>query len=163
MPYLKKRLNIMKNKTNIDYDDLCYLIASEVQCRASVNSVKRYLHGLYKVILRQLELNQRIYIKGFGTFEIKERKSGERLINNPNNNIKQIYYVKPRKFISFKAASKFDHSINEGNFKLITDDSDAALRRKDRKVPMRIRNKTVIDLLNIAEKRNRKKKEKEGY
>ena len=160
MPYLKKKPNIMKNNININYDDLCYLIASEVQCRASVGSVKRYLRGLYKVILRQLELNQRIYIKGFGTFEIKERKSGERLINNPNNNIKQIYYVKPRKFISFKAASKFNHSINEGDFRLISDSSDAVLRRKDRKVPIRIRNKTVVDLINIAEKRSRKKKEK---
>ena len=50
----------MKNKNNLNYDDLCNLIANEVQHKASVDSVKRYLHGLYKVILRQLELNQRI-------------------------------------------------------------------------------------------------------
>lgn len=148
----------MKNKNNLNYDDLCNLIANEVQHKASVDSVKRYLHGLYKVILRQLELNQRIYIKGFGTFELKERKSGERLINNPKNNKKQIYYVKPRYFVSFKAASKFDHSINEGEFKLITDGKDATLRKKDRKVPINIHNKTIVDLLNIAERRKRKKR-----
>jgi nucleoid DNA-binding protein len=149
----------MKNKNNLDYDDLCNLIANEIQHKASVESVKRYLHGLYKVILRQLELNQRIYIKGFGTFEVKERKSGERLINNPKNNKKQIYYVKPRKFISFKAASKFSHSINEGDFKLISDEKDATLRRMDRKVPINIHTNTIVDLLNIAERR----KKKRGY
>jgi nucleoid DNA-binding protein len=145
----------MKNNKNIDFDDLCNLIANDVQHKATIESVKRYLRGLYKVILRQLELNQRIYIKGFGTFEIKERKSGERLINNPKNNKKQIYYVEPRYFVSFKASSRLDHSINEGNFNLITDSRDATLRKQDRKVPINIHNKTIVDLLKLAEKRRK--------
>ena len=143
-------------KNDIDYDDLCNLIANEVS-GASPTSVDRYLYGLYKVILRQLELNQRINIKGFGTFEIKERKSGERLINNPKNNKKQIYYVKPRYSISFKAASKFDYSVNENNFKIVSDKKNARLNRESRKVLINAKNKTIIDLLNIA---NRRKEER---
>ena len=134
-------------KNDISYDDLCNLIANEV-IMASPNSVDRYLHGLYKVILRQLELNQRINIKGFGTFEIKERKSGERLINNPKNNKKQIYYVEPKYSITFKAASKFDYSVNENNFKIVSDKTNARLNRENRKVPIYNKTKTITDLLN---------------
>ena len=60
MPLSKKKQNIMKNN-DISYDDLCNLIANEISHRsASPNSVNVYLRALYKVILRQLELNQRI-------------------------------------------------------------------------------------------------------
>ena len=79
----------MKNN-DISYDDLCNLIANEIPYQTSQERVNNYLHALYKVILRQLELNQRINIKNFGTFEIKERKSGERLINNPRNNTEAV-------------------------------------------------------------------------
>ena len=156
MPLLKKKQNIMKNN-DISYDDLCNLIANEISHRsASPNSVNVYLRALYKVILRQLELNQRINIKGFGTFEIKERKSGERLINNPKNNQKQVYYVEPRYSISFKAASNFDYSVNENNFKIVSDKRNATLNRENRKPPVRTRTKRITDLINKANKRKGK-------
>lgn len=156
MPVLKKKQNIMKNN-DISYDDLCNLIANEVPRKsASPNSVSVYLRALYKVILRQLELNQRINIKGFGTFEIKERKSGERLINNPKNNQKQIYYVEPRYSISFKAASNFDYSVNENNFKIVSDSRNATLNKENRKVPVRTKTKRISDLINKANKRKGK-------
>ena len=146
----------MKNN-DISYDDLCNLIANEVPHKsASPNSVSVYLRALYKVILRQLELNQRINIKGFGTFEIKERKSGERLINNPQNNQKQVYYVEPRYSISFKAASNFDYSVNENNFKIVSDKRNATLNRENRKSPVRTRTKRITDLINKANKRKGK-------
>ena len=146
----------MKNN-DISYDDLCNLIANEVaHGSASPNSVNLYLSALYKVILRQLELNQRINIKGFGTFEIKERKSGERLINNPKNNQKQVYYVEPRYSISFKAASNFDYSVNENNFKIVSDKRNATLNRESRKPPVRTRTKRITDLINKANKRKGK-------
>ena len=146
----------MKNN-DISYDDLCNLIANEISHRsASPNSVNVYLRALYKVILRQLELNQRINIKGFGTFEIKERKSGERLINNPKNNQKQVYYVEPRYSISFKAASNFDYSVNENNFKIVSDKRNATLNREGRKPPVRTRTKRITDLINKANKRKGK-------
>ena len=156
MPVLKKKQNIMKNN-DISYDDLCNLIANEVPRKsASPNSVSVYLRALYKVILRQLELNQRINIQGFGTFEIKERKSGERLINNPQTNEKQIYYVEPRYSISFKAASNFDYSVNENNFKIVSDSRNATLNKENRKVPVRTKTKRISDLINKANKRKGK-------
>lgn len=146
----------MKNNRDISYDDLCNLIANEIPYQTSQERVNNYLHALYKVILRQLELNQRINIKGFGVFEIKERKSGERLINNPKNNQKQIYYIEPRYSISFKAASNFDYSVNENNFKIVSDSRNATLNRASRKVPAKVKTKRVIDLINKANKRKGK-------
>ena len=155
MPLLKKRQSIMKN--DISYDDLCNLIANEVPRKsASPTSVSAYLRALYKVILRQLELNQRINIQGFGTFEIKERKSGERLINNPQTNEKQIYYVEPRYSISFKAASNFDYSVNENDFKIVSDKRNNTLNRENRKPVIRSKTKRVTDLINKANKRKGK-------
>ena len=144
-------------KNDISYDDLCNLIANEVPRKsASPTSVSAYLRALYKVILRQLELNQRINIQGFGTFEIKERKSGERLINNPQTNEKQVYYVKPRYSISFKAASNFDYSVNENDFKIVSDKRNNTLNRENRKSVIRSKTKRVTDLINKANKRKGK-------
>ena len=144
-------------KNDISYDDLCNLIANEVPRKsASPTSVSAYLRALYKVILRQLELNQRINIQGFGTFEIKERKSGERLINNPQTNEKQIYYVEPRYLISFKAASNFDYSVNENDFKIVSDKRNNTLNRENRKPVIRSKTKRVTDLINKANKRKGK-------
>ena len=144
-------------KNDISYDDLCNLIANEVPRKsASPTSVSAYLRALYKVILRQLELNQRINIQGFGTFEIKERKSGERLINNPQTNEKQVYYVEPRYSISFKAASNFDYSVNENDFKIVSDKRNNTLNRENRKPVIRSKTKGVTDLINKANKRKGK-------
>ena len=151
----------MKNN-DISYDDLCNLIANEVPHDTSLDTVNMYLRALYKVILRQLELNHRINIKGFGTFEIKERKSGERLINNPKNNKKEVYYVEPRYSISFKAASNFDYSVNENDFKLISDKKNNALNRKNRKPKHNIRSKKIPDLLKIANRNKEKGLNKNG-
>ena len=144
-------------KNDISYDDLCNLIANEVPRKsASPTSVSAYLRALYKVILRQLELNQRINIQGFGTFEIKERKSGERLKNNPQTNEKQVYYVEPRYSISFKAASNFDYSVNENDFKIVSDKRNNTLNRENRKPVIRSKTKRVTDLINKANKRKGK-------
>ena len=77
-----------------------------------------------------------------------------RLINNPQNNEKQLYYVEPRYSISFKAASNFDYSVNENNFKLISDAKNAELNRKNRKAFNKT--KRTIDLINKANKRKGK-------
>ena len=144
---------------DISYDDLCNLIALKTHNgKASPKSVDNYLQATYKVILDQLKLNNRICIKGFGIFEIKDRKSGERIINNPNkNNEKQLVYVKPRKSITFKAAKKFDISVNENNFNLASDKKIRNVGRDYRKKLYSSKNgnrfKNVVDLLNIANKR----------
>ena len=141
----------MSMTNDISYDDLCNLIANMTP-NATPKSVDTYLRGIYETILRQLELNHRINIKGFGCFSIKERKSGVREIHNPNTNEKQLVYVKPKYSISFKASSKFDYSVNENNFKLATDKKIKNESRKKRNKKLK-RIENVIDLLNIANKR----------
>lgn len=157
MPVSKKKQNIMKNN-DVSYEDFCNLVANEVRRNSTPTSVDKYLYATYKVILRQLKLNHRIKIKGFGTFEIKERKSGERLINNPKNNQKQIYYVEPKYSISFKAASDFDYSVNENDFKIIA----GKKKRKSSKPLVNNKTKRVSDLLNIANNRLQKGQEEDG-
>ena len=63
----------MNNK--IKYEDLCTLISNEIY-HSSPKSVDKYLKATYKIILEQLQLNNSVYLKDFGTFEIKNRKSG---------------------------------------------------------------------------------------
>lgn len=148
----------MNNNNDLPYEDLCNLIAIQIP-HASIKSADKYLTALYKVILRQLELHHRILIKGFGVFEIKERKSGERLIHNPNsdNNEKQIVYVEPRYSISFRAANKFDYSVNENHFKILDDDRVKKYNsRKVTKHKKRKKTKNIADLLNRAEKHKKK-------
>ena len=147
--------------SDISYDDLCNLIALKVNqhnAKATPHSVDYYLQSIYKVILDQLKLNNRINIKDFGIFEIKDRKSGERIINNPNkDNEKQLVYVKPKKAITFRAAKKFDVSVNENDFKLVSDAKIKKLGRDYRKKLATSKNgnrfKNVVDLLKIANKR----------
>lgn len=135
-------------KNDISYDDFCNLVANKVT-RATICSTKKYLKAIYKVILEQLELNQRINIKGFGCFEIKERKSGERVINNPKNNELQLVYVKPKYSIFFKASSNFDYSVNENDFKIT---SDKKLKKNTRR--LKVKKKTeLVDVINKANKR----------
>ena len=147
--------------SDISYDDLCNLIAlkaKQYNSSATPHSVDYYLKATYKVILDQLKLNNRISIKDFGIFEIKDRKSGERIINNPNkDNEKQLVYVKPRKSITFRAAKKFDVSVNENNFKLASNTKIKNVGRNYRKKLATSKNgnrfKNVVDLLTIANKR----------
>lgn len=88
----------------LKYEDLCNLIALQVGRNSTPNSVDKYLKATYKVILQQLELNHKVRFKNFGLFEIKKRKSGERIINDPNTNTKTLRYIKDRYLISFKSS-----------------------------------------------------------
>lgn len=147
----------MNTKNKLSYDNLITMAISTIPQNfyPTEKAAKRYYRALYKVILRQLEINQSIYIKDFGTFEVKERKSGERLINNPANNETYVTYVKPRISISFRPAEKFDFCVNEGNFKLISSASLKKNKRNKRK-PYKLKYKkkaTFVDLLNLANER----------
>lgn len=137
---------------DLNFEDLCNLVALKVGCRATPSSVGKYLIGLYKVILNQLKLNKKIYIKDFGYFEIKERKSGERVIYDPNTGTKQLVYVEPKYSISFRPSETFYYSVNENNFRLITKKRLKLVKpKKTKKKNKRIKNSA--DLINKAEKR----------
>lgn len=126
----------------LKYEDLCNLIALQVGRGASPSSVDRYLRAIYKVILQQLKLNKKIRFKNFGHFEIKKRKSGERLINDPNTNTKTLRYVKDKYLISFKSSEIFDRSVNDNDFKIITNKGINRLPKREKM--------NTADLLNLA-------------
>lgn len=134
--------------SDINIDDLCNLIANNLGNHATPSSVKRYLKAIYKTILRQLELNGRIYFKDFGYFEIKERKSGERIINDPKTKEKRLVYVEPKYSIFFKASENFDFAVNENDFRIIT---DKGVKRKKKK--KKLWGSNVADLINRANSR----------
>lgn len=140
----------MSKKIDLPYDDLCNLISNNVR-RATPNSVDKYLKAIYDVILKQLELNHKIYIKNFGTFEIKLREATQKMINNPKDNTKQIYDIREKYIISFTPSSVFDYSVNENDFKRV---SKPSFSDKIRKNKVRKKNKrhkqNITDLLNKA-------------
>lgn len=152
---MKSMSFLEKNMGDINYDVLCEMIAQELPENASVKSVKRYLKATYKVILKQLKLKNRIYFKGFGYWEIKERKSGEREINDPNNGGSRLVYVKPRYSIFFKASKNFDIAVNENNFNITTD-------KFVKKIENKRDNVTYIDLINRSNKRKKERESKNG-
>jgi nucleoid DNA-binding protein len=102
----------------IKIDDLCNLIANEVKGTSTPNSVRRVLDATYRVILKQLELNEEICFYNFGKFEIYDRPSGDKLMGDLFNGGTKINYVKPKKNIKFSPFKALDESINLNNFKL---------------------------------------------
>lgn len=133
--------------SDISYENLCNLIALEMGGTTTPKSVKKFLRATYIVILNQLKLKHRIYFKGFGYWEIKERKSGEREINDPTNGGKRLVYVKPKYSIFFKPSVNFDASVNENDFKPTTD-RIAKLLKKEKSKEV-----TSADLINRANSR----------
>lgn len=133
---------------DLNFDDLCNLIANNVS-GGSPKMAEKYLKGIYMTILRQLELNQRIYFKDFGYFEIKPRKSGERLINDPKTGEKRLVYVEPKFSIFFKESENFDYAVNGNGFKMVTTKTERQKKRNKRKANCG----NIADLLNKANKR----------
>ena len=58
-------------KKDLTIDQLCNLIALE--SKLSPRTTRTVLDSLYKVVLKQLKLNERIYFMDFGAFETYER------------------------------------------------------------------------------------------
>lgn len=144
----------MSKKINLSYDNLCNLIANNIH-KATPSSVDRHLKGLYKTILRQLELNKKIYLKNFGSFEIKMRKEETRLINNPADNTKQIVHIEPKYIITFTPSSILDYCINENNFKMPNSNKIENIR-KDIKKQKRGRKKKNVSIATLLNKANMK-------
>ena len=66
--------------SDLKIEQLCNLVALE--CKLSPKTVRSVLDALYKVTLKQLELNQRIYLLDFGAFEVYERPSGDKVMGD---------------------------------------------------------------------------------
>ena len=107
-----------RKKADLKIDQLCNLVALE--CKLSPKTVRSVLDALYKVTLKQLELNQRIYFNDFGAFELKERPSGDKAMGNVNAGQTVVRYVEARNKIVFKTSDALDRAINEGEFVMPT-------------------------------------------
>ena len=113
--------------SDLKIEQLCNLVALE--CKLSPKTVRTVLDALYKVILKQLELNKRIYFNNFGAFELKERPSGDKAMGNFNVGETVVRYIEARNKILFKPSDALDRAINEGEFVMPTRKKD---RRKSR-------------------------------
>lgn len=146
-------------KLDIDYESFCNLIAQNVSgTTATASSVDKYLRGIYKTILRQLELNQKINFRNFGCFEVKEQKGGYRKINNPMNNTQYIANVKSRYMITFNPSTVFKFCVNENNFKYnVRCEQKMKIQKYKKRKRERSRKRYnvthIADLLNVANKR----------
>ena len=141
-------------KIDLNLNDLCNLIALEVK-DGDPKVAKRYLKATYKVILQQLQLNKRILFYGFGAFELVERKSGERLVNDLNNEentddemFKTLVYITPRNQVRFRPSQILDTNVNENDFNLSFSIKKKKAKRK------KTFNEGIVDLINTAERRS---------
>jgi len=113
--------------SDLKIEQLCNLVALE--CKLSPKTVRTVLDALYKVILKQLELNKRIYFNNFGAFELKERPSGDKTMGTFIQGETVVRYIEARNKILFKSSDALDRAINEGGFVMPTRKKD---RRKSR-------------------------------
>ena len=113
--------------SDLKIEQLCNLVALE--CKLSPKTVRTVLDALYKVILKQLELNKRIYFNNFGAFELKERPSGDKAMGTFIQGETVVRYIEARNKILFKPSDALDRAINEGEFVMPTRKKD---RRKSR-------------------------------
>ena len=77
------------------YDELCRLLTFKVK-GATINSADKYLQGLYKIILEQLELNGEFVLPKFGKFYIEHVEDREMIATGKNrekNDINKKYGV----------------------------------------------------------------------
>ena len=117
-----------KKNNDIKIEQLCNLIGLE--SKFSPKTVRTVLDAFYKVILKQLELNQRIYLLDFGAFEVYERPSGDKVMGDFENGGTIVRYVAPRNKIVFKPSDSLDNAINEGGYVVPTRKKKGAKSRR---------------------------------
>lgn len=124
----------------------------------SIDICKRYFGAIYQVILDQLKINGKITVPMFGTFEAKERKSGERVVGNPNNDGKlQLVYVPPKLTVSFRESNTMDRIINDKDFHL---NMGYKPKPNNHEIKKKYIGKSTVDLINKAHKNKQKEIEK---
>lgn len=101
-------------KKDLTIDQLCNLIALE--SKLSPRTTRTVLDSLYKVVLKQLKLNERIYFMDFGAFEIYERPSGDKKMGNFEEGGSIIRYIAPKIKVLFKPSEALERAINEDDF-----------------------------------------------
>ncbi len=93
------------------YDELCRLLTFKVK-GATINSADKYLQGLYKIILEQLELNGEFVLPKFGKFYIEHVEDREMIATGKNREKKYIYVPQMDK-IKFTPYKEFKDDINK--------------------------------------------------
>ena len=96
-------------KKDLTIDQLCNLIALE--SKLSPRTIRTVLDSLYKVVLKQLKLNERIYFMDFGAFEIYERPSGDKKMGNFEEGGSIIRYIAPKIKVLFKPSEALERAM----------------------------------------------------
>ena len=101
-----------------------------LESKFAPKTVRTVLDAFYKVILKQLELNQRIYLLDFGAFEVYERPSGDKVMGDFENGGTIVRYIAPRNKIAFIPSDALDNAINEGGYVVPTRKKKGAKSRR---------------------------------
>lgn len=101
---------------DLKLNDLLNLIANEVGGGATPLSAKKYLNALKKIVLEELRLNKRIYLSGFGWFEVKEFGGFDTKMGDVVNGGSVIKYIKPREHVTFRESEVLFKIINENDY-----------------------------------------------
>lgn len=107
----------MARSNDIRNSDLLILISQEVGGNATPEVARRYLSATYKVILAELKLNKRIFLKNFGAFETFETGGGDKKMGVPTGGT-MIRYIHPRTKVKFKPSAVFERYINQDDYKI---------------------------------------------
>lgn len=103
---------------DIKYDDLLNLIALEAGYNTTPNAVKRVLNAFNKVMLKELKLNHRFYVKDLGAFTISAVGGKDKLMGDFDNGGTVVRYIRPKLRLGFTPASGMNYAINENDFEL---------------------------------------------
>ena len=75
----------------------------------SKNISSQIVDDYFKLIILELEKNEKVKISSFGTFEVLNKK--ERIGRNPKN--KKTYKISSQKSLSFITSKKFNDKIQD--------------------------------------------------
>jgi nucleoid DNA-binding protein len=106
------------NNPKMKIEDFLLLWGQNVSgVQPSPNTLRKYLEGLKKTILEELELNGELYIFEFGTFLLEHKKGGDRRFNNVSTGMVERKYIPPKSFLRFNPSVAMNRAI-QNNFVL---------------------------------------------
>ena len=98
------------------FDILCKQVAIEAGNRITPKTVAKVLKALYRIYLRQLEVNGIFKMPKFGIFKISVKEEKEMKVGDPVNGGYQYIYVPEERSLTF-SESKYLHRAINSDFK----------------------------------------------
>lgn len=115
----------MARDSHLKLDDFLSLWASESGYQATNKSMRRYFNALKNVILKQLELNEEIYLQDIGTFYLRPSGGDIRTMGDMKTKGKTVErFIKPKMVIAFSPSATLERAVNENDFKFVAKKSN---------------------------------------